>query len=967
MTADGKTIQFLTKGGVGVMRYGQLHARDAEGKDLPASMGLIELSDPSDNPPPSCIIRISVNTEGAAYPITIDPLATATDWTAESNQAGAYFGESVSTAGDVNGDGYDDVIVGARLYDNGQTDEGRVFVYHGSASGLSSSPAWMAESNQANSGYGVSVSTAGDVNGDGYDDVIVGAYLYDNGQTDEGRAYVYHGSPSGLPSTANWTAESNQSIGGYQCWFGYSVSTAGDVNGDGYDDVIVGAPSYTTDVFQGGQAFVWYGSASGLGASGTPANADWASEPTQSLHFGMSVSTAGDVNGDGYDDIIAGAPYYGVGTLEDSEGRACVYYGSASGLSPTMVWSAESNYISAYFGDIVAMAGDVNGDGYDDILVGAPAYNVYDTPCDGIRGGAAFVWYGSASGLGPDGTPDNADWSIENTYSISLSSAGDVNGDGYSDVIIDRHIYHGSATGLSSIPWVAVLDRSKDSLYLPTVSTAGDVNGDGFSDVIFGLYDDSNGEVHEGRAVVFHGSDSGMTPAIAWMEQSNQAGAEFGRSVSTGGDINGDGYGDVIVAAPLYDNGETDEGMVFVYHGSSSGLSPTFDWMAESNQAGAEFGCSVAAAGDVNGDGYGDIIVGAHLYDNGETDEGGAFVWLGSASGLGPDGTPANADWSAESDQAGAGFGCSVATAGDVNGDGYDDIIVGARHFDNPEVDEGRVFVYHGSASGLSSTANWTAEGDQETLSLGVSVAAAGDANGDGYGDVIVGVAHYGVGGERAFAWYGSSSGLGANGTPANADWGASIGEYWSDFGSSVATAGDVNGDGYSDAIVGEPRYSNGQYSEGGVFVYLGSSSGLSASPAWNAEGNQEYAVFGFSVSTAGDANGDGYSDIIVGSRGYDDPSGWGNHGRAYLYLGSPSGLSFPPVWTGEEELSQIEAQFGWSVSTAGDVNGDGYDDFIVGAPYYDYSECEEGRAFLYYGSPAPTPPSAVLEWSLYE
>src|SRR6185436_18950919 len=114
------------------------------------------------------------------------------------------------TAGDVNGDGYADVIVGASLYDNGQTDEGKAFVYLGSAAGLASTPAWSAESDQAFAHFGVSVGTAGDVNGDGYADVIVGADMYDNGQTNEGRAYVYLGSASGLSLTAAWTAESDQ-------------------------------------------------------------------------------------------------------------------------------------------------------------------------------------------------------------------------------------------------------------------------------------------------------------------------------------------------------------------------------------------------------------------------------------------------------------------------------------------------------------------------------------------------------------------------------------------------------------------------------------------------------------------------------------------------------------------------------------------------------------------------------------
>src|SRR5439155_548921 len=150
------------------------------------------------------------------------------------------FGRAVGTAGDVNGDGFSDVIVGAPLNDNGQSDEGRAYVYLGSASGVAASAAWTTESNQASAFYGYSVATAGDVNGDGYSDVIVGAPQYDNGQSDEGRAFVYLGSASGLATSAAWTFDCKQPSAS----FGYSVGTAGDVNGDGFSDVIVGAPLF---------------------------------------------------------------------------------------------------------------------------------------------------------------------------------------------------------------------------------------------------------------------------------------------------------------------------------------------------------------------------------------------------------------------------------------------------------------------------------------------------------------------------------------------------------------------------------------------------------------------------------------------------------------------------------------------------------------------------------------------------
>jgi hypothetical protein len=246
---EGEAISFIAEGGAEVMRYSDLKVWDGNERRLKAWFERVDERN----------VAIVVDEKNAAYPIVVDPLSTSASWTAESNQGSASFGFSVGTAGDVNGDGYSDVIVGAPFYDNGETYEGRAYVYHGSASGLSGTAAWTAESNQGSAFFGFSVGTAGDVNGDGYSDVIVGAYLYDNGETDEGRAYVYHGSASGLSGTAAWTAESNQA----NAYFGYSVGTAGDVNGDGYSDVIVGAYYYDNGETDEGRAYVYYGNAGG--------------------------------------------------------------------------------------------------------------------------------------------------------------------------------------------------------------------------------------------------------------------------------------------------------------------------------------------------------------------------------------------------------------------------------------------------------------------------------------------------------------------------------------------------------------------------------------------------------------------------------------------------------------------------------------------------------------------------------
>ena len=922
ISRDGQVIDFVTSTGEPVVRYAELRVEDARGESIQAWMeGFAEEGVRG--------IRLVLDASEAVWPLTIDPLSTNAAWSVHQLVPESEFGKSVATAGDINGDGFSDVIIGAPLFDTAVANSGKVFLYLGSTTGLSLEPSWTAQAFPTHSSYfGDSVSTAGDVNGDGYADVIVGASggLNEGGRGD---AYVFLGSASGLAANPAWH---QSGVGDHE--FGRSVSTAGDVNGDGYSDVVVGAPGYDNGENEEGRVLVYTGSASGLGTA--PAWTAEGNQPESTL--GLSVAAAGDVNGDGYADVIVGAP-------GGDSSRVLVFHGSASGLGTNPAWSAETELSSDSYGASVSTAGDVNGDGYADVVIGVIDYSLLH-----FGEGRAVTYHGSASGL-----EATAAWMTENIEGFGGSStAGDVNGDGYADVIVGApwydtmvpndgraFVYLGSAYGLGTNPSWEMWGFHEDFNF-GTVATAGDVNGDGYADVIVGepgyAYPFDPTHDDHGRALVFHGGPSTLAEESEWIAEGSQESANLGWSVSTAGDVNGDGFADVIIGAPHYDSGELYEGRVLLYHGSDVGLTWSPAWTAEGNQHEAEFGWSVSEAGDVNGDGYSDVIIGAPGYTNGQSFEGGAFVYHGSSTGL-----QASPAWTAESDQDSARLGLSVSTAGDVNGDGYADVIIGAPLCDNGETNEGRVFVHQGSVSGLSTNPDWTAESDHPYAEFGESVSTAGDVNADGFSDVIVDAGTYfnpesGLFEGRAYVYHGSASGL-----DMNSAW---MEEGTGDFGRSVSTAGDVNGDGYADVIVGAPRYDDVYTNEGRVFVYHGSATGLDESPTWTSDGGGLWAEYGSSVGSAGDVNGDGFADIVVGAPWF--AGGGFSGGLVVVYHGSASGLG---AWTWLADGVQPGATFGASVANAGDVNGDGYSDVIIGAPYHETNVLQGGRASVYYGN----------------
>ena len=434
---------------------------------------------------------------------------------------------------------------------------------------------------------------------------------------------------------------------------GRSVSNAGDVNGDGYADVIVSSDA----------SYIVFGKAAGFDATLNLSSIDGSNGfrldgPTGDLS-GRPVSNAGDINGDGFDDVVIGS----------NKNGSFVVFGKASGFDAVLDLSGLDGNNGFFLdgaatddtiGRSVSNAGDINGDGFDDVIVSA-----LDSAYPPV--GSSYVVFGKSDGFGATLDLSSLDGSngfhldgaaAYGTYSISVSSAGDVNNDGFDDVIMgargapnsgfsgSSYVVFGKASGFDATLDLSSLDgndgfRLDSDRSSESVSSAGDVNGDGFDDVIIGIND--------GSFVVF-GKESGFNATLDLSSLDGKNGFRindglstldlFGLSVSNAGDINGDGFGDVIIGANLADpNGISAAGSSYVVFGKASGFEATVDLSNLDSNGGfrldgvATFdasGASVSGAGDINNDGFDDLIVGARgASANGIDDAGASYVIFG--------------------------------------------------------------------------------------------------------------------------------------------------------------------------------------------------------------------------------------------------------------------------------------------------------------------------------------------------
>jgi hypothetical protein len=609
----------------------------------------------------------------------------------------------------------------------------------------------------------LSINRAGDINGDGFTDLIVQQYtttataseLYLAYELEQAiDSYVVFGGPNvGASSSIDLTTLDGSNGFRlstinffYSASFGsgdISVTSASDINGDGIADLVIGVPST-------GSTYAVFGSPTvGMGGSVDLSTLDGSNgfvinQTKQFNFFGSSVTGANDINGDGIDDLIISDPYADPNGISNA-GSTYVVFGSTTvgeggSINPPSFDGRNGFVINGinpgdYLGSSVINGSDINGDGIADLIINVP----YADPNGISNTGSTYVVFGGTT--------------VGEGDSINLSSLDGTNG-----FVINR-----------------INPRDLSDSPIPSTS---DVNADGIADLIIGdPYADPNGISNAGSTyVVFGGITVGEGGSInlssldginGFVINGINQGDFLGSSVISTSDINADGMADLIISAPGADpNGISNAGSAYVVFGGTSvgeGGSinpPSFDgingFVINGINPGDRLGSSIRSTSDINGDGIADLIINVPLADpNGITDAGSTYVVFGSTN------TGEGGSINLSSLDGSKGFvinginpsdrlGSSVISTSDINGDGIADLIIGIPLADpNDITDAGSTYVVFGSTntgengilnlSALNGSNGFVINGVVAGANSGKSISGAGDINGDGIDDVIIG------------------------------------------------------------------------------------------------------------------------------------------------------------------------------------------------------------------------------------